>query len=404
MQTGLILEVLLALALGALVGIERERRAKGELFAGIRTFMLVSLFGYLSAFLSDHFSSLFFLYAALVCVSTLSLLSYFLKYKKFKSVGLTTEFAFILTFILGVLIFYDTFPYFLPITLAVVITLILFSKEASHAFAKKIKKQELLNGLIFAILAFVILPILPNEFIDPLKLINPFLLWLSLVLVLSISFAAYVAFKILGKERGLIFTSLFGGLISSTMLTFSIAKQKFSENSIIFVSLLSNFSMFLRILIFIAILNFWFLKEAILPLGLLMLLALLLSLPFLKNVKWTREKIEIKSPLAFKQALFFMLLFTLIFALVKFFQTNYGTAYLYFISFLSGFATLDAIVIALLSLKLPSVFIIKAILLASFTNLIFKITIFWIWKPKVVKRLIGYSIPLLLFNLLLILA
>lgn len=403
MQTELILEVLLALALGALVGIERERRAKGELFAGIRTFMLVSLFGYLSAFLCDYFSSLFFIYAALICVSTLSLLSYFLKYKKFKSVGLTTEFAFLLTFILGVLIFYDNFPYFLPITLAITITLILFSKEASHTFAKKIKKQELLNGLIFAILAFVILPIIPNQFIDPLQLINPFLIWLSLVLVLSISFAAYVAFKILSKEKGLIFTSLFGGLISSTMLTFSIAKQKFSENSIIFVNLLSNFSMFLRILIFISILNFSFLKEAALPLTLLMVLSLLLSLPFFKNVKWKKESVEIKSPLAFKQALLFMLFFTLVFGLVKFFQSNYGTTYLYFISFLSGFATLDAIVIALLSLNLSSLVVIKAILLASFTNLIFKIVIFWIWKQKVIKRLMSYSIPLLLFNLILVL-
>ena len=160
--------------------------------------------------------------------------------------------------------------------------------------------------------------------------------------------------------------------------------------------------MFLRILIFIAILNFWLLKEAILPLGLLMLLILLLSLPFLKTVKWVREKVEIKSPLAFKQALLFMLLFTLIFALVKFFQTNYGTTYLYFVSFLSGFATLDAIVIALLSLKLPSTVILKAVLLASFTNLIFKIAIFWFWRPQAGKKLIKYSTPLLFFNLILI--
>lgn len=187
-------KIILSLTIGALVGIEREKRGRGELAEGLRTFMLVCLFGVLSGVFSDVLHSDLPFFAAFFAVGALTVLAYVAKTKR-RHLGLTTEMAFLLTFIIGIVIFFDNYPYFLSISLGILLTFILISKEFLHRFAKQLKIKEIRDAVCFAVLTFVILPMLPNRTIDPFNTLNPFLIWLSIVLVLSISFVGYVAME-----------------------------------------------------------------------------------------------------------------------------------------------------------------------------------------------------------------
>jgi uncharacterized membrane protein (DUF4010 family) len=405
MQYELIFEILLSIAIGALIGIERQRRARGEVFAGIRTFMLVSLFGYLSAFLTSYSESLIPIYIGLVGVCLLSGLSYFLTYKKVKAVGLTTEVAFILTFLIGILIFFDTFPYLLPISLGTIVTLILFGKEASHKFARHLTKKELRDAIIFVIIAFIILPLLPTEPIDPYGIFDLYLIWFALVLLLGISFVAYVALKVFGA-RGLLLSGFFGGLASSTSVTAAMAGRIKDKPSLTHAAtsatVLACSAMFLRSLLIISIFNLNAAFSLLVP-----FLCLGLSGFFISYLMWRktkigrRETVKVTSPLSFKLAIKFTLLFALILAVTRTVRMFYGTELIYPISFISGLSDVDAIAISLATLEIESKIISKSIILAGMANTIFKMLLFsYIGGKRANKEIFKIFPPQLAIGLL----
>ena len=198
------LKIVLSLGIGALVGIEREQRAKGEVAQGIRTFILVSLLGFLSTHFSFLLQSFLPFYLAFIFAGILTALAYLKKIEK----GQTTNFAFLITFLLGTLVYFDNFPFYLSISMAILLTFILASKEILHTFSKHLTKEEVWNAVFFAVLSFVVLPVLPNKTIDPLNSINPFLIWSSVVIVLSLSFVAYILMKIFGPKKGIILSGV----------------------------------------------------------------------------------------------------------------------------------------------------------------------------------------------------
>lgn len=380
MQYELMFEILLSIAIGALIGIERQRRARGEIFAGVRTFMLVSLFGYLSAFLTSYSESLIPIYIGLIGICALSGLSYFLTYKKVKAVGLTTEVAFILTFLIGILIYFDTFPYLLPISLGTIVTLILFGKEASHKFARHLTKKELRDAIIFVILAFIILPLLPTEPVDPYGAFNPYLIWFSLVLLLGMSFAAYVALKVFGT-KGLLLSGFLGGLVSSTSVTAAMAGRVKEKSGLIHVAssatVLASSTMFLRSLLVVSIFNLSAALSLLTPFLCLGFVGFLVSyLMWMKTKTGRREIVKVTSPLSFKLAAKFTLLFALILTVTRIVRTFYGTELIYPVSFISGLLDVDAIAISLATLGIGDRIISKGIILATAANTLFKMFLF----------------------------
>jgi uncharacterized membrane protein (DUF4010 family) len=108
-----------------------------------------------------------------------------------------------------------------------VITLAMLAlKPRIHSFAKAgISAQELSASLTLLVIAFVILPLLPDRAIDPWNLIHPARLWLVLVLIAGISFGAYVAVRALGARWGLPLAGLSGGFVSSTAATLSLSRR-----------------------------------------------------------------------------------------------------------------------------------------------------------------------------------
>lgn len=203
--------LLVALAIGLLIGLDRERR-KGEgtsrAPAGLRTFGLVGLLGGLTALIGNPGLIL----AAGGFVALGALAAYVLGDRH--DPGLTGEVALVVTFVLGVLA--QTRPAAAFEAGVVVAALLAFRVQLHRFVRERITEQELLDALTFAIAAVVILPLLPNRAIDPFGLLNPFTLWRLAVVAMALSFLGYAAQRLLGGRFGLLVAGLAAGLVSST--------------------------------------------------------------------------------------------------------------------------------------------------------------------------------------------
>ncbi|WP_421932326.1 MgtC/SapB family protein [Phenylobacterium sp.] len=203
--------LLVALAIGLLIGLERERR-KGEGItrsaAGLRTFGLVGLLGGVAALVGD--TGLVLLAGGFVALGALA--AYVLGDRE--DPGLTGEVALVVTYALGVL---AQIRPAVALEVGVVVAALLAFRVQLHRFVRdRITDQELLDALTFAIAAVVILPLLPNRPVDPFGLLNPFTLWRLAVVAMALSFLGYVAQRLLGGRYGLLVAGLAAGLVSST--------------------------------------------------------------------------------------------------------------------------------------------------------------------------------------------
>lgn len=385
----LLQKILLSLGIGILIGLERQRRGKGELVAGVRTFTLVCLFGLVSAFISEIFGSNLPTLIAFFATCSLTVCAYVIRAMKTKFLGITTEIAFILTFLIGLLIYYDKYPYFLSVTMGILLTFILVSKESLHKFARGLKRKEIRDAVIFGMITFVILPILPNYTVDPFNALNPYLIWLSLVFVLSISFVGYIAMKIFGTKKGLALTGLFGGLASSTSVAIVMAENVRRDRKLLksatFAVVVASTTMFLRTVVVSSFFNTTVALGLIVPLCLIATLGYSSSYFIWKKIKKSKKTINIGSPLTLTPALKFALFFMLILLVSKLGKIYFGQMGIYFIALLAGLVEVDAITISLSSLtNLQPTVAINGIIIACLANTFSKwFLVNWIGTRKI---------------------
>ncbi|HKQ62531.1 MAG TPA: DUF4010 domain-containing protein [Candidatus Polarisedimenticolaceae bacterium] len=219
---------LLALAIGLMIGIERERAQRDNPThhpLGSRTFTLIALLGAVAAHLASQT-----LAAVLALFVLVMIVAGYFKLKigaEGEGVGATTEVAAMVTFILGYLARLEPE---LSIMLGVLTLVVLAIKPRLHEFARAgLTQQEVSAALTFLVIAFVVFPLLPDRYVDPWGLINPARLWLIFLLIAGISFGGYAAVRVLGAGRGLAVAGLSAGLVSSTTATVVLA-QKSRDN------------------------------------------------------------------------------------------------------------------------------------------------------------------------------
>ncbi len=403
-------KILLSIAIGALIGLERERRAKGETFAGIRTFILVTLLGVLVGYTSQVVNNFIPIYLSLFSIGLLAVASYIAKYRFKKYIGLTTEVALILSFVIGLLFFFESYPYYLPITLGILLTLILLIKEPLHGFAKHLKESEIRSAVIFAILAFVILPLLPNNPVDPFGALNPYTIWLSIVLILLISFVSYAAMKIFGAKIGLALTGVFGGFVSSTAVAISMSERVKHNKKIlysaVFAIVIASSTMFLRQFFVTSIFNPNLMIAASVPLLVLGMSGYALSYLIWKKISNLKTGIDIGSPLAFKPALQFTLFFILILLVSSLAQRYVGIMGLLLVAIVGGLVDVDAITISLATLSLTSLsplVAIVGIVLAGLSNTLSKwFIVHWLGTKQMSKEIGKIFTTLVIIGILLL--
>ena len=214
---------LLSLALGLMVGIERERAFTGEhrqIPFGARTLALIALLGTLAAHLANYGVGI----VLAAFAATIVIAAYLRPPAEGRhDSGTTTEVAAVITFGLGWLAHGEPR---LAAMLGVIVVAVLWLKPKIHAFAHEgLTDQEVQSALTFLVIALVVLPLLPNRTVDPWDIANPSKLWLMFVLIAGVGFAGYIAVRALGPTRGLAIAGFFAGLASSTAATLSLSQR-----------------------------------------------------------------------------------------------------------------------------------------------------------------------------------
>ncbi|MCB0939693.1 MAG: MgtC/SapB family protein [Mycobacterium sp.] len=259
---------LVALAIGLLLGFERERSHHRELPAGSRSFALLALVGAVAA----NFGT-WTVVVGLAGVVAMLALAYFRT--SADDPGTTTEIAAVVAYLLGALAY--TRPG-LAVALAVVVAGLLVSKGRIHRFAREIVSEvELEDAIKFFVVAFVILPLLPDQGIGPYGVLNPAKIWLLVVLLTGIGWVGYIGVRALGPQRGLLVTGLAGGFVSATATTASMGRVSRTVAGLrapLAGALLASLATFVQLLVVIGLVDVEVLRRLWLPVlaGLLVLL------------------------------------------------------------------------------------------------------------------------------------
>ena len=250
---------LIALAIGLLLGFERERSHQRNLPAGSRSFALLALAGAIAASFNT-----WAVVVGLVAVGALSALAYFRTSDD--DPGTTTEIAALVAYLLGALAY--TRPA-LSVALAVVVVGLLISKTRIHRFAREIVSEvELEDAIKFFVVAFVVLPLLPDRQLGPYGVLNPSKIWLLVVLLTGIGWVGYIGVRALGPERGLLVTGLAGGFVSASATTASMGRVSRTVAGLrgpLAGALLASLATFVQLLVVIGLVDGEVLRRLWLP-------------------------------------------------------------------------------------------------------------------------------------------
>lgn len=340
----------LALLIGMLLGAERGWRLRDvdliHNVAGVRTFALIGLLGGLWGLLSQTMGDVVLAISFLV-LAALVIASHVVEARKDSNHGITTEVAQLLTFGFGVLAVRGDMA---VAAAGGVATLALLSfKRPIHQWVEALQEVELLATVKLLVIAVILLPLLPDKGYGPGDMINPYKVWLMVVLISGISFIGYFAIKIAGARIGTSLTALFGGITSSTAVTISFARLGKANPSMQRVLAsgvaLASGVMFLRILLIVWVVNPKFDLFMVPPLaamaGVSFLGALLLW--FDRRGGGGPAEMQIKNPFELGMAIKLSIFLTAVLALSRLARDWLGDAGLYALSAVSGLADVDAI-------------------------------------------------------------
>lgn len=387
-----------ALGIGMLVGFERERqRRQGvEMFAGVRTFALLSLVGCTSALISDHTGSPLPLVASLAGVAALLYAAYRRQLKNTATgPGLTTEVTALLTVLVGALCYYQYIE--LAAALGVAIFMLLSFKPQLHELAEAITYEDIYATIKFAVVSLIVLPILPNRSFGPppFDVLNPYNIWWMVVLISAISFAGYVLMKLLDAGRGIGLTGILGGIVSSTAVTLNFSgrsKQAVEIAPALALGIILAWSaMFARVLVEVLAVNRPLLGALWPPMVAGLAAGLLYAYLLYRHEGYSRvESINFNNPFELMPAFKFGLVYAAVLLIVRTAETHFGTTGVYVSSVLSGTVDLHAITLSMAQLGLKGGIALdtaaNAITLAALSNTVVKAGIVMIVGSKALRR------------------
>jgi len=347
----IIYQGVMAMLLGLLIGLEREysRDEDETLVAGIRTFPLITLTGFLAG-LAARNGYEWVPAIALLAVAAVAVAGYWMKAQG-PHKGATTEFVVVLAFILGGFTAFDN--YLVPAaTFAVLATLLLSFKAPLHRVAETIQKGEINAILKFCVITVIVLPLLPNRAFGPYRVLNPRVIWWMVVLISGVSMVGYLMMRLWGARRGVAVTGLLGGLVSSTATTLGLSqKARLAEGSsasyFALGIVIASIIMFLRMFVLTAVIDLSLARALALPLVLPILVSLGAGL-YLWRKKGVpaRASLDVKNPMELGAAIQFALLFAVVLFVARAAQARWGTAGVYIASALAGLTDVDAITLS----------------------------------------------------------
>lgn len=380
MISDLLLPLGIALGLGLLVGLQREWAT--EEVAGIRTFSLITMLGVLAGAMGEALGgwSVAAAWLGLAALLVWGNVARARAVSEGADFGLTTEVAALVMFGVGAaLALGQTVP---ALVAGGVVAVLLQAKEPLHGMVDALSDRDVRALFQFVLVALVVLPVLPDRAWGPYGVLNPFRIWLMVVLIVGISIAAWAAYRLLGRRRGTALTGLLGGLISSTATTVSQARRsrdRVKESpAAAFIILAAAATVFVRVLVEIAVVarDRW--MELAPPL--VVMLGLMLVVAAIKWIRTSHPSTEAEAapeaPSELRPAMLFGLLYALVLLAVAAARQHLGAAGLYGVAFLSGLTDMDAITLSTANLvnagQVEAATGWRVILVGGLANLVFK--------------------------------
>jgi uncharacterized membrane protein (DUF4010 family) len=409
-------QVFLAVALGAIVGIEREhRKVKAKVdktipMFGLRTAILFSILGFLFAFISVKTGYNFFLILGALMGLIIATTIYVMKTWILKYTGATTYVAMMVVLFVGMLIGLGGYNnYILAGAIAILTTIFLASKEVLIKWTKSLTDEDIICSLKFAIVAFVILPFLPNTYIDPWGIFNPFQFWTIVVIISAISFISYILLKAI-SGKALVLLGLFGGLISSSPTAYAIANlvkgNKKLRNYAVSGVFMSSVGGILSDIVVIAAIwgTLYFSSKLMIPQLVGLLSVLLFARIFYKKHK-LKESVRVAKPIIITPAIEFALFYFILTVISAVVQNYFGSVAVFPVVIVGSIVSSSAVIASIASLTLSgnlTMFTSVQMIVAAFTmSLLIKYV--WVRRAKdpllIKKVLIGMVVSSILIVL-----
>lgn len=396
----------IALFIGALVGVERERKHGGDQwrFGGIRTFSLIAIGGGLAGWLGDQTGSIWPLVVLGVSVGALLVASYTITSERTGDAGTTSEVAAMVVYFLGVTSGWGYPEVAVPIGIAV--AGLLAFEEPLHSAVARIGSDDLAAGLKLLFATFIVLPLLPDRGIDPLGVLNPASLWMLVILISGISLVGYVAVRWLGPDRGSALTGLFSGLVSSTAATLSFARQSRDEpaasNALAAGVLLAWTVMFVRVVVEAAVVNPAIVASVAVPMVTLAVVGALYALWCYRLAHGATndgKAVPLKNPFSLTAAVQFAALYAAVLLVVALARRYLPDQALYAIAAVAGTTDVDAITLSMAALARDSedpTVPVRAIVIAAISNTCVKMGMIASLGDPALRRRVGIGTLLLL--------
>jgi uncharacterized membrane protein (DUF4010 family) len=373
-----------ALVIGILVGLQREYShgdPSKELFAGVRTFALMSLVGCTAGLVAEILASPWAFIGILFLIGTLIAIAYFIGAWR-GEVGLTSEVAALVTILAGALCYWGYLA--LAAAIAVATTVLLSLKLEMRTFARRLTREDVYATLKFAVITAIVLPVLPNQSFGPppLNVLNPYKIWLMVVFISAISFLGYVLIKVVGSRQGIGLTGLLGGLVSSTAVTLSFSQRSQEDPDLAkpfaLAITVAWTMMFSRVLVEVAALNIRLLRVLWVPMAAagVVGLAYCVYLYFAQRTDQEGD-VALSNPFELGPAVKFGLIYAAILLFSKAAQTYLGDTGIYLSSVVAGLTDVDAITLSMAELSQATGSVdlstaARAIVLAAMSNTVVK--------------------------------
>ncbi len=354
------LGMLIAVAAGAVVGIEREQARGGSRkgFGGVRTYPAICLAGALSGMLAPALGP-WVVVAGVVVIGGLLAISHHHAVQAGDGFGITSEIAAVVTYFLGVLATLQVanlalhHRFLLVAAIAGGMMALLSVKEPLHDAVRKLSLDDMYATAKFVLLALIVLPLLPNEGLGPFHAINPFKIGLMVALIAGISFLGYIATRFIDAERALVVTGVFGGLTSSTAVTVSLAGRVRENQQALFPALAAVVAaggiMFIRVIVVIAVMDVGLLPNVWPPFVAMAVVSTVIAVLLYRRSRSkpaNGKELKLSNPFALRSAVTVGLVVTAVLLLTRWASEAFGAQGFYVTAALTGVADVDGILLS----------------------------------------------------------
>ena len=371
---------LLVLALSFTIGLELHsyRRANNQDlgFGTTRTFSLIGVLGYVLYALDTQL----LYYGAGFVGLVIFLAVYYMGRANERIYSLIAPMLAVATYLLAPVL--DVFPSWFSVLFVVTLLLILGEKSGIRRFSDAFHSAEMVTFSKYLIMTGVVLPLLPNQHVyAPYINVTYYQIWLSLLVVSSLSYISYLIQVYIFKDKGLVISGVMGGFYSSTATTIVLARRARhmkSSHRMANAIILATAMMYLRLLLLIAFLGHREIASQLLIPFVGLIIASIIATIFLsrahKNDDEDANESRIKHPLEFRTAIVFALLFVLFAAVTQVVLTEYGSSGLSVMSFIVGLTDIDPFILSLLAgdFQVANTQIIAALIIATASNNLMK--------------------------------